>query len=91
MMRNESTDQWMYGAELRLDSLLQGVNGYVPLMSHVSFLGGTCGGTTHGHRMKQMAEVALSHPCTVTHSRIIVAQYWNLDDEVTYPAWLELN
>lgn len=37
--------------------------------------------------MKRMASVALQHPCTSGVSRIVVAQYWNLDDDVTYPAW----
>lgn len=38
--------------------------------------------------MKRMASVALQHPCTASGvSRIVVAQYWNLDDDVTYPAW----
>lgn len=47
-----------------------------------------CSGTTHAKRMKRMASVALQHPCTASGvSRIVVAQYWNLDDDVTYPAW----
>ena len=37
-MRDKASDQWMHAGELRLDPILQGVRGYVPLMSHVSFL-----------------------------------------------------
>jgi len=86
MMRDRKSDQWMHGAEILLDPMLRGLRGYVPLFSHVSFLSGLCGGTTHAQRMVQTMQTAFSHPCT-SGSRIIVAHYWNLDDEVTFAAW----
>lgn len=91
LLRDRTTDQWMYGPELLLDKALQGEPGYVPLLSHMSFLSGRCGSTTHKHRMEQMAKVALADPCTSRAERKIVAHFWNIDDEITFPAWPLLN